>query len=310
MVGRRPPQPFAAPVLSKLAASVPAGSLSSNDCFRMAAEALAALEAAEVEEASHCPTQLPKPHAASETPARTGNRRGTRRASGRASAKAAALPEGQPREDAARGDGGGEVPQPQEDASELSPEVTTLQIRNLPRKLSQKELVDAIHASGFEGRMDFCYVPRDFSSVENHGHAFANFVSPEAAAEFKVTWHRQKRLTSQHQQAINISVATLQGLDANLKKWDNPRMKRVRNPVYWPFLLGRVVDSSSEQTADAADALPVPEKPVHATSPKRAADHSPKTAADTATRPSATSCCLLGRTSANDALAKQRAACL
>ncbi|CAK0822911.1 unnamed protein product [Prorocentrum cordatum] len=109
-------------------------------------------------------------------------------------------------------------------------------LRNLPRWLTQKGLVDEIHASGFEGRCDFCYVPQDFQSKVNHGHAFVNLTSPEAAAEFLREWQQKRHFSSawRLQSPINISTARVQGLAANMS---SPRMRRVRNSTFRPFVL-------------------------------------------------------------------------
>ncbi|CAK0833872.1 unnamed protein product, partial [Prorocentrum cordatum] len=66
--------------------------------------------------------------------------------------------------------------------------VTSLMLRNLPRALTQRQLLDEVHSSGFAGKCDFCYVPRDFTSGQNRGQAFVNFSSPEVATEFRRAW--------------------------------------------------------------------------------------------------------------------------
>jgi hypothetical protein len=161
-------------------------------------------------------------------------------------------------EQGSKGSKGTEKPQPAEtqaQADALPSKITSLMLRNLPRKITQQDLVDRIHTSGFEGRCDFCYMPRNFNSGENQGHAFVNFVTEEAASDFHKAWHRQRPFrTNKNQPAINISAADLQGLSANLSKWDNPRMRRVRNPIYKPFMLEptdveQQVDGGSDEMA-------------------------------------------------------------
>lgn len=97
--------------------------------------------------------------------------------------------------------------------------------------------MNEIHASGFEGRCDFCYMPQDFHARVNHGHAFVNLTSAEAAAEFRRAWQQKREFSTAAghlQSPINISTAKVQGLAANMS---SPRMKRVRNSTFRPFVL-------------------------------------------------------------------------
>jgi len=114
--------------------------------------------------------------------------------------------------------------------------VTTLMLRNLPKWLTQDNLVSEIHLGGFEGRLDFCYMPRDLNSKLGRGHGFVNFTTPAAAVEFQGAWHQKKQwsMVSQIQAPINISTAAVQGLAANM---GNPKRLRVRNPLNKPFVL-------------------------------------------------------------------------
>jgi hypothetical protein len=132
---------------------------------------------------------------------------------------------------------------------EAGQQVTTLMLRNLSAMLSQRELLREIQTSGFGSQCDFCYMPRNFKTGENRGHAFVNFVSTEAAAEFRDAW-RARRLSGSHQgrPGISISNAALQGLAANIAKWDNPRMRRVRNPDFQPYIQDGTRETARAQT--------------------------------------------------------------
>jgi len=112
-------------------------------------------------------------------------------------------------------------------------------LRSLPREVTQRKLLDDVSRSGFAGKCDFCYMPRDFASGENLGHAFVNFISHAAAVEFHRAWHGRPCCADRAvgESGIDISVAALQGLAANAAKWDSPRMRRVRNPDFKPFVL-------------------------------------------------------------------------
>jgi len=113
--------------------------------------------------------------------------------------------------------------------------VTTLMLRNLPRTLSQAELMAKLDLYGCAGWYDFCYMPRCFHSGENKGFAFVNF-TPTATAERLVSaWHQQRLFGSE--EALNISMAELQGFGANVAKWNTPRSQRIRNPDFVPFIV-------------------------------------------------------------------------
>merc|ERR1719215_1113668 len=62
--------------------------------------------------------------------------------------------------------------------------ITTLVIRNLPRSLTQEELVQAMSESGYAGTWDFCYLPCKFQERRNLGFAFVNFTSADLAQKF------------------------------------------------------------------------------------------------------------------------------
>jgi len=134
-------------------------------------------------------------------------------------------------------------------------EVTTMMIRNLSKSLSQQELLEDINRRGFSGLYDFCYLPRDFKTNESQGFAFVNFTSATTARQFMEAWNQQLRFASPTggPQKVVVSKADLQGLEANLKRWAGPRMRRIRNPCLRPFVLSASIDAGT----DASTASPV-----------------------------------------------------
>ena len=56
-------------------------------------------------------------------------------------------------------------------------DVTTMMLRNVPKHLSQADLVAELNASGFMHAFDFCYLPRHFESAENRGYAFVTWAA-------------------------------------------------------------------------------------------------------------------------------------
>jgi len=111
-------------------------------------------------------------------------------------------------------------------------------IRNIPQHVTQPCLIKELNLCGFEGTFDFLYMPQCFNTNLNTGFAFVNFISPCQAGALVGTWHRRRRFdVSVKQAALNISPADIQGLDANLRKWVTPRLRRIRNPNLRPFVL-------------------------------------------------------------------------
>jgi hypothetical protein len=54
---------------------------------------------------------------------------------------------------------------------------TTLMVKNIPNKYTQKMLLATIDEQ-FKGQYDFFYLPIDFKNKCNVGYAFLNMVSP------------------------------------------------------------------------------------------------------------------------------------
>lgn len=115
-------------------------------------------------------------------------------------------------------------------------DLTTVMIRNIPRDLSQQDFLQELDSAGFRGLYDFCYLPRTFTTGENQGFAFVNFISVKSASLLTGAWHRQVRFRTDAQ-PLSITAAKVQGLEANKRKWCDPRRRRVRNPLYRPFVV-------------------------------------------------------------------------
>lgn len=100
---------------------------------------------------------------------------------------------------------------------------TTMMLRNLPNRYTQQELIEEMESLGYAGSFDFFYAPIDFATMGNVGYAFVNFVDCSWAI------HCQKVLEGyifkKHQQksrmkVATVSVAHLQGLEANLRHFE------------------------------------------------------------------------------------------
>ncbi|CAK0902104.1 unnamed protein product, partial [Prorocentrum cordatum] len=127
------------------------------------------------------------------------------------------------------------------DRRDSRPRITTLVVRNLHVRTSQQEFLDEVNRSGFAEKYDFAYIPRSFEDGSGKGNGFINFKTPEAARAFAAAWHRSRRLGMEDETGtvvpLNVSNASLQGLEANLRKWTGARVMRVKNPDFLPFVL-------------------------------------------------------------------------
>jgi len=112
--------------------------------------------------------------------------------------------------------------------------VTTLMIRNIPHTVTQKRFIHELANSGFSGTYDFCYMPSLFGTGVSKGYAFVNFKSGVKA--FVCAWHGSRRFTHSGP-ALDVSAASIQGRETNLKKLCESKMRRIRNPALRPVVL-------------------------------------------------------------------------
>jgi hypothetical protein len=92
---------------------------------------------------------------------------------------------------------------------------TTLMIRNIPNKYSQKILLRLIDLR-FKDRYDFFYLPIDYKHRCNVGYAFINFFEPMPIIEFFKLFNEKKWDKFNSEKVCKISYARLQGQDALL----------------------------------------------------------------------------------------------
>jgi RNA recognition motif-containing protein len=116
-------------------------------------------------------------------------------------------------------------------------ECTTLMVRNIPNKYTQRLLVILFKQHGFDRTFDFLYVPVDFNTRLNVGYCFINFVSPQFAQQFAKRFHGFHMPAFKSRKKIHISLANLQGLQPNIKKLqDSSLMMDTVAPEYQPLL--------------------------------------------------------------------------
>jgi hypothetical protein len=118
---------------------------------------------------------------------------------------------------------------------------TTLMVRNIPRKCSQRMLLTDIVAAGYGHAVDFLYLPTDISSAKNLGYAFINFMQPDYASSFRDRFHKKHLPSMRGSRAgISVSYAVIQGLEANVENvMKNASVHRIRNPEYLPLVYSK-----------------------------------------------------------------------
>ncbi|KAH3744532.1 RNA recognition motif 2 [Pelomyxa schiedti] len=88
---------------------------------------------------------------------------------------------------------------------------TTLMIKNIPNKYSQRMLLDEIDA-GHAGSYDFFYLPIDFKNKCNVGYAFINMISTDRIPAFYWDFNNKRWSRFNSEKICEITYARIQGL--------------------------------------------------------------------------------------------------
>ena len=118
----------------------------------------------------------------------------------------------------------------------LKDERTTVMLRNIPNKYSQRMLLDEINNLGFEGLYDFFYLPIDYRNKCNVGYCFVSFIHNEAARRFMEKMIGYKLPGFNSQKICEVSWARVQGLKANIQHYRNSPVNSINIPEYRPLL--------------------------------------------------------------------------
>lgn len=101
---------------------------------------------------------------------------------------------------------------------------TTMMVRNIPNRYTQKELIREMESLGFAGTYDFVYLPMDKATMGNVGYAFVNFVNHESARRCMEVFDQymfKKHRSKARAKIATVSVAHIQGLEANLRHYSH-----------------------------------------------------------------------------------------
>jgi len=113
---------------------------------------------------------------------------------------------------------------------------TTVMMRSMPNKYSQKMLITEINDGGFLGTFDFLYLPIDVETNANKGYAFLNFVDSSFAWMFRLFYQGRKMNHFNSSKIVAVTPATLQGFEANYAHYSNARVNR-GDPACRPLFL-------------------------------------------------------------------------
>eukprot|EP00929_Paragymnodinium_shiwhaense_P000232 TRINITY_DN100483_c0_g1_i1.p1 TRINITY_DN100483_c0_g1~~TRINITY_DN100483_c0_g1_i1.p1 ORF type:complete len:493 (-),score=92.07 TRINITY_DN100483_c0_g1_i1:216-1694(-) len=123
---------------------------------------------------------------------------------------------------------------------------TTVMVRNLPNKYTQRMMLRVFHQQGFDPcqHFDFFYLPIDRTNSANLGYAFVNFSSEENAIDFANAFQgcRMKRFHSR--KTIAVVPATMQGYEANKQHYSTTRVVHVGDLQCRPLFLKEPVHAS------------------------------------------------------------------
>jgi len=97
---------------------------------------------------------------------------------------------------------------------------TTLMIKNIPNKYSQKMLLSAVDER-HKGTYDFFYLPIDFKNKCNVGYAFVNFINPLAIPAFHEEFNNRKWDKFNSEKVCEISYARIQGKNTLITHFQN-----------------------------------------------------------------------------------------
>lgn len=130
---------------------------------------------------------------------------------------------------------------------------TTMMIRNLPNRYTQRELISELEDLGFAGTFDFLYLPLDKGTMYNVGYAFVNFVEPDWAqrciAAFQNYRFKQHRRMMVGRMAA-VSVAHIQGLEANLAHYEKAAVSSAKLKQRRPLVMANISSSLSGLLSD------------------------------------------------------------
>lgn len=143
--------------------------------------------------------------------------------------------------------------------------ITTLMIRNIPLRITQQQVIQALDERGFAGKYDFFYMPSGVKmesgpetsedpekqgiSTSNLGYAFINLPNTAEAMAFQQSFHNFKFDSNGSNKRCAIYPAHIQGLENNVKHFRFTAVKLSSNK---PFIRDSTEQSTRPRAKKAA----------------------------------------------------------
>jgi len=112
--------------------------------------------------------------------------------------------------------------------------VTTVMLRNIPSRYNQPTLLQEVYAAGFEGLVDFFYLPIDFQKKTNAGYAFLNFTAVEHVTAFRRRFDGERLGGGK---LLAVVPAAIQGYAANRDHLAHSAVLNHHRPEHGPLFL-------------------------------------------------------------------------
>jgi len=119
---------------------------------------------------------------------------------------------------------------------------TTLMIRNIPNRYTQRELITELEDLGFAGSFNFLYLPLDKGTMANVGYAFVNFLESCWAERCMAVFHDYcfRRHRRHSRKVAAVSVAHIQGLEANLAHYESAAVNTAKLKQRRPLVVANI----------------------------------------------------------------------
>lgn len=118
--------------------------------------------------------------------------------------------------------------------AERSSEATTLMVRNIPESCTTEMLLEEWP---IDGSWDFLYLPMTSGGRAALGYAFVNFTSPAHASAFAACWQGQRLSRFTTGRRLKVTVADVQGFDANVLELKRKPAGRLRARQCGPVII-------------------------------------------------------------------------
>lgn len=100
--------------------------------------------------------------------------------------------------------------------------LTTVMMRNLPSVYTGTMLVELLKKHGFDSMFDLVYLPMDYNSGVCFGYAFINFISADAALNFRCTFEGFSMWGLPSEKVCEVCWSNvLQGVEAHIERYRN-----------------------------------------------------------------------------------------